>query len=433
MRKFFISQIFFVLLLTVFIYPSSVRGDTAAPKMWGIAMGVRSAQIPFKTEIDTVNDLIPMMFYETDRFFLHGLTAGYRLYVQSTWEVSALARYRFFDIPAEYQNKIMGNALDFGGQFKYRFTPKFHLDFEVLSEDHGRIHANTVAKYFYDGGSLEFTPYARLRWKSERFNNAYYGLEIEEPGSGFDIMFGADIRYHLYSNLYVFGRARMTLLDSDTRDLEVIDESTQSELFLGLGFFNDKKKPRAKSLKSKPYIRVAYGWATPSSMGDIFRGDTVKDDYGNKLTSLFYGIPVADELFGLPISTYFTPGLVYHHKSSVQDNFTEYVAALKLYYTIPWPIRWRLGAAEGLSYSTQINYVEGTEMERKGYEPSKLMNFIDLTLDLNIGDLIRVDALKELWLGYSLHHRSSIFQKSSAFGRIKGGSNYNTVYLQYHW
>ncbi len=41
--------------------------------------------------------------------------------------------------------------------------------------------------------------------------------------------------------------------------------------------------------------------------------------------------------------------------------------------------------------------------------------------------------LRDLWFGYSLHHRSSIFETSSAFGRIKGGSNYNTLYLQYHW
>jgi outer membrane protein len=41
--------------------------------------------------------------------------------------------------------------------------------------------------------------------------------------------------------------------------------------------------------------------------------------------------------------------------------------------------------------------------------------------------------MNDLWFGYSLHHRSAIFETSSAFGRIKGGSNYNSLYLQYHF
>ena len=34
---------------------------------------------------------------------------------------------------------------------------------------------------------------------------------------------------------------------------------------------------------------------------------------------------------------------------------------------------------------------------------------------------------------HSKHHRSAIFETASHFGRIKGGSNYNTVYLQWHF
>jgi len=41
--------------------------------------------------------------------------------------------------------------------------------------------------------------------------------------------------------------------------------------------------------------------------------------------------------------------------------------------------------------------------------------------------------MKELYFGIGVHHRSSIFESNSQFGRIKGGSNYNSVYLQYHF
>ena len=63
--------------------------------------------------------------------------------------------------------------------------------------------------------------------------------------------------------------------------------------------------------------------------------------------------------------------------------------------------------------------------------PSELMNYLDFSFDVNVGDLFRSERFSRLWLGYSIHHRSSIFESASQFGRIKGGSNYNTIYLQY--
>ena len=104
---------------------------------------------------------------------------------------------------------------------------------------------------------------------------------------------------------------------------------------------------------------------------------------------------------------------------------------IKAYYTIKWPLRWRLGVAEGLSYVSDITYIEAAEMEEKGYRSSELMNYLDFSIDVNLGDLIGVKGLEDAWLGYSIHHRSSIFESASQFGRIKGGSNYNTIYLQF--
>ena len=45
----------------------------------------------------------------------------------------------------------------------------------------------------------------------------------------------------------------------------------------------------------------------------------------------------------------------------------------------------------------------------------------------------RVNDMNDWYFGIGIHHRSSIFESSSAFGRIRGGSNYNSLYLQYHF
>jgi len=96
---------------------------------------------------------------------------------------------------------------------------------------------------------------------------------------------------------------------------------------------------------------------------------------------------------------------------------------------LPWKIRF--GVAEGLSYVSNVTYIERSEMERKGYRPSELMNYLDFSLDINLGDVFNSTKLQNTWLGYSIHHRSSIFESAQQFGRIKGGSNYNTFYLQF--
>jgi outer membrane protein len=403
------------------------------PESWGIAIGIRSAAIPYATGEDRVNDAIPLIFYEKGRVFINGLEAGFKLYETDQWRISALGRYRYFDIPAEYQNEIRGNSFDLGGQVRRYFSDTFNADLEVLSDSDGRLFANATVNFPYTAGDLELLPSATLRIKSSRFNNTYYGLNEASPGSGFDLKAGVNARYQVYKTLHLVGRAGLILLDDSTYDTDVIDSRLQGEFYLGFGFFKDKTEKTDKKLSSKRYLRVAHGWATPSSLGKIITGNAEKDPYNNQMTSLFYGQPVSDHLFGLPIPLYLTPGIVRHHSSEVQPISTEFVLAMKAYYTFRWPVTWRLGVAEGLSYVDRVPYVEQSNMDRKDYRASRLLNFLDFSLDIELGDLFRSGQLDGLWLGYSIHHRSGIFETSSAFGRIGGGSNINTVYLQYHW
>jgi len=186
------------------------------------------------------------------------------------------------------------------------------------------------------------------------------------------------------------------------------------------------------SLSTTPYVKLEYGWATPSDLAEILSAKSKSDVNDNRLTSLFYGHPLSNSLFGLPIDMYLTPGITHHYNSDVQGGSTEYIMAIKGYYTIPTKWRIRLGVAEGISYADNVPYIESHEMDEKGYKPSKLMNYANFTVDINLGDIFG-NKLENVWLGAGVHHRSSIFESSSMFGRIKGGSNYNSVYLQYHF
>ena len=401
---------------------------------WGIGALVRNAEIPFDTEADNVTSFVPMMFYQGETFFIRGLEGGAHLYQQGDWKVNAIARMRFFDIPAEFQNEVQGDTFDLGIQWRKTTGRNSFYDVELFSDLEGNPYGNVSKSWYFQYNSWEFMPKISARYKSASFNSRYFALEQltdQRIGAGVDLNFNLETRYHVASNFYLLGSIGATALDSSAYEADIVEQRWQSEVYLGFAFFNDITKAKNTSLKNHGYLRVAHGWATPSNIGDILAGDTVKDEYNNKLTSLYYGLPLTDELFSIPLDIYLTTGFVWHWNSEVQDSEQEYVIAIKAYYTIPWPVRWRLGIAEGLSYVSDVTYIERDEMERKGYRPSELMNAIDFSVDINLGDVFNVRALKETWLGYSIHHRSSIFESASQFGRIKGGSNYNTVYLQF--
>lgn len=401
---------------------------------WGIGALVRNAEIPFDTDADNVTSFVPMMFFQGETFFMRGIEGGAHLYKHQDWEFNAIGRLRFFDIPAEYQNAVQGDTVDAGFQARRYFSDTSFVDLEMLSDLKGNPYANLTKHWYFQHESWEFMPQIQARYKSASFNSRYFALEDltgDNIGAGLELSAKVESRYHVGSNFYLLGSVGATLLDDNAYDAAAIEQRWQSELYLGFAFFNDATKAKKASLRNRGYLRVAHGWATPSNIGDILSGNTEKDEFNNQLSSIFYGFPLTDELFSLPLDIYLTPGFVWHWNSEVQGSEQEYVLGIKAYYTINWPLRWRLGVAEGLSYVSDITYIEAAEMEEKGYRSSELMNYLDFSIDVNLGDLIGVKGLEDAWLGYSIHHRSSIFESASQFGRIKGGSNYNTIYLQF--
>ncbi len=476
---------FFLVLIWVSVFSLSVYAYADSEKDWGIAFGLRVAKTPYKAEDQMVKDFIPLMFYDGDIFFIRGLTGGIKLYDKDSWQFSMLVRYRFLDIPTEHQDRYIDlgqdNVLDAGVQLKYRINHDFETNFELMTDDESRYYSSLNTRYHWEAGSWELYPYATLRYKSSDFNDHYYGLDgFPDPnnpsntfnnklGSAFDLTLGSEVRYHVTSNFYLLGRAQLTRLDSDTRDSVTIENGTYGEIYLGLAFFNDKTKKKVSSLKAKPYIRLAHGWGTPSDLNDILVFDWEDDEQNSQITSIFYGHPIADSLLGFDqIDIYITTGYIYHHSAGIYQqtllpgqgintaeravapenicdgatpcdltyygrHSNEYVLGIKAFFNVSRPVHWRFGLANGLSYIEPVSDLEQREMDKKGYRSSNLMNYVDITADFSLGGTFGVAAMNDLFLGVGIHHRSSVFEVSSAFGRIEGGSNFNSVYLQYHW
>lgn len=407
---------------------------------WGLGVVARSVNTSFDATKEPSASFVPLMYYQGDTFFMRGLEIGGHLYKNDNHEINAIGRMSFFDAPEAYQNEIKGYHIDLGMQWRAKLQGNAQLDIEVLSDLDNRLYGNVTSHWYIEAGDWELMPSLTARYKSADYNSQYFSLAEstnERIGAGIEVNAKLETRYHVSSNLYLIGSAAITALDKNAYESSVIDQRWNSEMYLGFAFFNDKTKPKKTQLASKSYLRISHGWATPSDIGDIIVGDIdsdahgVKDEYNNQFTSIFYGHPLSDEFFGYPIDIYLTPGFAWHWDSKVQSSEQEYLLALKAYGTFSWPVKWRIGLAEGLSYITNITYIEAKEMEWKGFEGSNLLNYIDISFDVNLGDLVNSRSLDHVWLGYGLHHRSAVFGSASQFDHVEGGSNYNTLYLQF--
>ncbi len=427
MKKTILLSLIFSAPLTLANEPIS-KADKQSEN-WGVGIGLRSATIPFDTSGNTVSDTIPLLFYQGNQLYLDGTQAGYHLYQNDRFSLGLAADLRLFDIPRYAQNKIQGTQLDFGVQATWHYSSRWDLSLAAMSDSEGRMYSDLTSRYQLNDYGWDASLYATLRAKSQRFNNTYYGLQVDNIGAGIESKLGVKGRTQIYQNLYAVGHLGATFYDYDTYSSQFIDSYAQWEGYLGIAMFGSAATTTTERLPEGAYFRLASGIATQSGPSEVFTLQNETDPERNRMTSFFYGHPLPGRVFELPIDFYLTPGYVYHYNSDTQDAFDEYVLAIKGYYTFDWSVRTRLGFAEGVSYSTDISHIERKNLNEKGYEPSKLMNYLDFSIDVNVGDVFNNQDLSNLWLGYSLHHRSGIFTTTSAFGRIKGGSDYNTLYI----
>lgn len=433
---------YFAIIFAVLISPFNALATEHRyqEQSWGLGIVARDVNSSFQSPSNPDPSFVPLMYYQGEHFFMDGLDMGGHLFKAEDNQINFIARMSFFDAPEEYQADIQGYHIDLGLQWQTELSSNTAIDVEVLSDLDTRFYGNITGQWHYEFGDWQLMPAVSLRYKSADYNSQYYSLEDETNeriGAGAEFSTNLEARYHVNSNFYLIGAIGATALDSNAYESQVIDQRWNSEMYLGFGFFNAKNKPKKDRLTTKGYLRVSQGWATPSDIGDIIVGDIdqdahgVKDEYNNQFSSIFYGLPISDDFFGYPIEIYLTPGFIWHWDSPVQTTEQEYVLAFKAYTTFDWPVTWRLGLAEGLSYITNITYIEEKEMDWKGYEGSNLLNYIDISLDINLGDLFNTRSLDDVWLGYGLHHRSAVFGGAEQFRRVEGGSNYNTVYLQF--
>jgi outer membrane protein len=199
----------------------------------------------------------------------------------------------------------------------------------------------------------------------------------------------------------------------------------------------------ADESQKKYSFRVAYGYASEKDLGDILlTADFSKHPLDLSVVAIDAGYLLKSKLFDLPIDLYAKGGLSkFNEVSNFKVGTREYtgfsdtyevLAYIKLLYNLDFAgNRVRFGFGEGVSYVNDLLVAEvydATDPTTGAQDPtSRFLNYLDITVDFDIGRLVGVKSMEDVYVGYLLKHRSGVF---GLYNGVHGGSNYNSLYLE---
>jgi len=176
-------------------------------------------------------------------------------------------------------------------------------------------------------------------------------------------------------------------------------------------------------------IRLLYATATENALGDVLIGDLGSHPEDLSVISLDAGYLLKKDTFDIPLDIYAKTGFSKYNEGDFTDVY-EFLAYIKLFYNLDFlDNRVRFGFGEGFSYTSNIIRAEFLEaQETTDAKTSYFLNYLDISLDFDFGRLIRYKPLYETYIGIALKHRSGVFGLIN--GVTKGGSNYNSIYIE---
>ncbi len=180
-------------------------------------------------------------------------------------------------------------------------------------------------------------------------------------------------------------------------------------------------------------VRLNGGYATDKDLGQITMGDVEVDGDASSMIGLDMGRPIVDDFRDWPVDFAWRIGVQRWLDHGAGANGFAQTAYLKMYIRpFPWErvVSTRIGFGEGVSYAWRVPDVERQWARDHDDETNRLMNYLDVSLDLNLGDVIRNESARACTVGVVISHRSGVFGLVDIFGNVHNGSNYNTAALE---
>ena len=422
----------------------------AAPGGAGLGAAARIEASPYRGG-GTRTDLVPLYMYEGKHLYLHAYRFGLKLLDTPRQRVDVFLAHRFEGFPYN------GVPASLAGMTARQPEMDFGLGYErrgswgALWAEWVRDATNTSGgsdlrlgyNYSWRSGRLVLHPHFMLSLRDARLNDYYYGVRADEatptrpaymPGSGVNAQVGLYASYDLTERSRLLMGATFTRWAQGVRHSPIVDDRVQVSGLVGWMY---DFSPREKSLAARQplVLKVEYGRSTDCNLVNIMRlGCTSTHTVDNtRIAGIEIGRPFIQGLNGWPLDFVGYLGLVRHQENGLQANAWQLDAYVKgYYYGFPWSdrVRTRLGFGVGLSYAERVPYVEARDQAQRGRGTSRLLNYLDPSIDVSVGDLFGVRSLRKTYFGFGVSHRSGIFGDSQLLGNVNGGSNYIYSYLE---
>jgi outer membrane protein len=416
-------------------------------------------------------DFMPTFIYTGERFFLDTTNFGWHVIDNDRWQLDAFGSYyiaayndhTFFSGTGEVRDE--DDPLK-GMERKNTFEAALEL---TRKTDLGRfgVQIRHDVTGTHDGAELrlkwakvlrkgpwQIEPWADYHSLSSEKADYYFGVRENEStptrpayeldsthawGAGVAARYTAWQQHHFTANLSYRSYAGEIL------ESPVISDTTVARLDLSYRYeLGDLRRPHRDedfnffhNNANPTMLRIAYGCVTSTKFNAILRGDLNCDGGGgSRLLSVYGSRQLTETLFTLPIEGWISAGLAFRDENRQQDNFLEGVLAYKaLFRNFPWSkrVETRVALGHGLSYAANVPALEERKAIEKERRTSRLLNYLEFSLDVSTGDLLGIDRLRKLFFGFYVHHRSGIFGSADLYDNVFGGSNVNALYLEWEF
>jgi outer membrane protein len=397
------------------------------------------------------NDLLPLYMYDGKHLYLHAYRFGLKIDASETHRFDVFLAHRFEGFPYDDRpSSLAGMAnresgLDAG--LSYELRGGWGAAYAEAVRDMSASGGNEFRlgyRYDWKSGRLGLRPYAMLSWRDSKLNNYYYGVRPEEatpfraayqPGAGMNAEIGLFGVYALSNRWRLLAGVSATRWSQGVVGSPIVDGRVQPAAVIGLMYdFTPEDKPWPEH---KPILmRAFYGKATECDVAKVMRlaCTSTRTQDGTRIMGFEVGRVFVERLNDWPLDIAGYVGVLRHDERNVQADIWQLNAYMRgRWYGFPWSDRvmTRVSMGAGISYAQAVPALERRDQERSGRNTSKLLNYLDPTIDFSLGDALGAQSLKRTYLGMGVSHRSGIFGTSQLLGNVNGGSNYIYTYLEW--
>lgn len=191
---------------------------------------------------------------------------------------------------------------------------------------------------------------------------------------------------------------------------------------------SDIESSDASPLSRDWYLQTTVAVASESDFGPALAFYYERPDQRTSVASLGVGRRVGNTLLGWPAEVVVYGGIQHYGERDFQPDAiggTVYIKAYQQFRIGKRQFPLRIGLGEGLSYASRIPIVEVEDFLPD--TSAKLTNYLEWTFQTSLNHLLGhsgrrfSSGIKDIYIGYSVFHRSTVF---GLFASKGGGVNY---------